>query len=142
MCLLQLISNLWFSLTMPLVINILSAHYLWLAKLWNFYHESFFVKEKSLNLEIFNPQNFRIYSGIPALFSKILYSKSLTADFSRTFHSKITTYCIISYFPRSKFPEWCTISFSRFPNLEIHELNYLKTSHERHFTQNSYSQRG
>ena len=40
--LLKLTSSLLFKLTVPLVINILSTHYLWLAKLWKFYHESFF----------------------------------------------------------------------------------------------------
>ena len=38
----------------PLAINVLSMHYLWLAKPWNFYHETFFLKEKSIILEIFN----------------------------------------------------------------------------------------
>ena len=41
-----------FKLTGPLVINILSAYYLWTYKLRKFYHENFFLKEKSLNLKI------------------------------------------------------------------------------------------
>ena len=41
-----------FKLTVPLVINILSAYYLWTYKLRKFYHENFFLKEKSLNLKI------------------------------------------------------------------------------------------
>ena len=62
-CLLKLIYNLWFKLTIPLVINFLSVHYLWLAKPWKFYHKPFFLKEKSVNLEILTLKNFRLYSS-------------------------------------------------------------------------------
>ena len=51
--------------TAPWVINILSAHCLWLAKPWNFYHKNFFLKEKSLNLD-----NFRLYSRVQWLLSR------------------------------------------------------------------------
>ena len=57
-CLLKLISSLWFKLAVPLVINILSVHYLWLAKAVKILSQNFFLKEKSFNLKNFNPQKF------------------------------------------------------------------------------------
>ena len=60
---LKLISSLWFKLTVPLVTDILSVHYLWwLAKPWKVYHENLFLKENHSTSKFLILENFRLYS--------------------------------------------------------------------------------